>query len=147
MATDGLSSSGIIFKGMLKFYTTFLHYVSTLQGSSGVGAAGKNGESAIELLSEHDPGEFVGVGHRAERKFLRDAFAERFRKPVGIATDEHDFARAAVAAFSEPAGEGFGVLRLARGVQEHGGGGAVGVQALQRGFGTADFVDFDRDRK
>ena len=40
-----------------------------------VGAAGENGEGAIELLGEHDAGEFVRKGHGAEGKFLMGALA------------------------------------------------------------------------
>jgi hypothetical protein len=35
-----------------------------------VGAAGEDGEGAVELFGEHDAGEFVRVGHGAERKLL-----------------------------------------------------------------------------
>jgi hypothetical protein len=40
-----------------------------------VGAAGKDGESAVKLFGEYDACELVGEGHGAERKFLVGALA------------------------------------------------------------------------
>jgi len=51
-------------------------YGFTPHRSFRIGAAGENGESAIELLGEYDAGEFVREGHLAERKFLVGALAE-----------------------------------------------------------------------
>jgi len=45
-------------------------YGFTPRGLFRIGAAGENGERAIQLLGKHDAGEFVGEGHRAEREFL-----------------------------------------------------------------------------
>ena len=44
-----------------------------------IGAAGKDSEGAVELFGQHGASELVGVGHRAERDFLRDTFAQARR--------------------------------------------------------------------
>ena len=51
-------------------------YGFTPRRSFRIGAAGENGEGAVELLSKHDAGKFVREGHLAERKFLVGALAE-----------------------------------------------------------------------
>jgi hypothetical protein len=75
----------------------------------------------------------VRVRHGTEGKPLRDAFAQRFGKAVGISTDDDNFASATVALFSKPAGEGGGIKRLATSVEKKRGCGAVGVEVLQGG--------------
>jgi hypothetical protein len=109
-----------------------------------VGAAGEDGEGAVELFGEHDAGEFVGVGHRAERKFLVGALSEIFREAVGVAAEENEFAGAAVAEFAEPLGESVRIESFSGGVEKDCGGSAVGVEPFVGGLGVADFGDFDR---
>src|SRR6266704_681332 len=108
-----------------------------------VGAAGKNGEGAVELLGEHDAGEFVREGHRAERKLLVGALAETFREAIGAAAEKNQFADAAVAELREPFGEGVRIEIFPGGVEEDDGGGAVGFQFLGDGITVANFGDFD----
>src|SRR4029077_14763109 len=107
---------------------------------------GEDGEGAVELLGEHDAGKFVRVGHGAERKFLVSALAKRVRKTVGVATEEDEFAGAAVAQFAKPFGEGVRIENLSRSVEEHDGGGAVGVEFFNGGIGVANLSHLDGAR-
>src|SRR5437762_3002833 len=109
-----------------------------------IGAAGEDGESPIELLGEHDAGEFVRKGHGAERKFLVGALAKVIREAVGVAAEEAEFAGAAVAEFAEPFGEGVRIEVLSDGVEKDDGGGAISVKFLDGGDTIADLCDFDR---
>src|SRR6266403_1970229 len=81
-------------------------YGFTLRTLFRVGAAGEDGEGAVELFGEHDAGELVGESHGAEGKLLVGALAEIFGEAVGVAAKEEQFAGAAVAKFPEPFGEG-----------------------------------------
>jgi hypothetical protein len=74
---------------------------------------------------------------------VRDALAEGFGKAIGISANKNDFAGAAIALFAEPAGQSFGALRFATGIEEEYGGGAVGVETLNYGTSVVDLVDFD----
>src|SRR4030095_1596861 len=65
-------------------------------------AAGKNGESAVELFGEDDACKFMGIRHWTERELLQDAFAQGFREAIGIAADENKFASAPVALVRKP---------------------------------------------
>jgi hypothetical protein len=107
-----------------------------------IGAAGENGEGAVELLGEHDAGEFVRKGHGTERKFLVGALAEVIREAVGVAAEEDEFAGAAVAEFDEPLGEGVRIEVLPGSVEKDDGDGAVSVEFLESGRGVADLGDF-----
>jgi len=109
-----------------------------------VGAAGENGEGAVELLGEHDAGEFVRKGHGAERKFLVGALAEIIRKAFGVAAEEDEFAGAAIAEFAEPLSEGLRIEIFPGSVEKDDGGGAVSVEFLEGRGGIADLCDFDR---
>ncbi len=109
-----------------------------------VGAAGENGEGAVELLGEHDAGEFVRKGHGAERKFLVGALAEIIRKAFGVAAEENEFAGAAIAEFAEPLSEGVRIEIFPGSVEKDDGGGAVSVEFLEGRGGIADLGDFDR---
>src|ERR1700674_1378131 len=51
-------------------------YGFTLRALFRVGAAGEDGEGAVELFGKHDAGEFVGESQSAERKLLVGALAE-----------------------------------------------------------------------
>jgi len=112
----------------------------------GVGAAGEDGEGAVDLLSEHDAGELVGVGHGAQGDFLFDALAEFVGEAVSIAADENDFAGAAIALFAEPTGEDGGIVDFSGGVEEESGSGTIGVEFFDGGIGVAYFGEFDRTR-
>jgi len=109
-----------------------------------IGAAGEDGESAIELLGEHDAGEFVRKGHGAERKFLVGALAEVIREAVGVAAEEDEFAGAAVAELAEPLGEGVRIEVLSGRVEKDNRGGAINVEFLDGSDTIADLGDFDR---
>jgi hypothetical protein len=109
-----------------------------------IGAAGENGEGAVELLGEHDAGEFVRKGHGAERKFLVGALAEVIREAVGVAAEEDEFAGAAVAEFAEPFGEGVRIEIFSGSVEKDDRGGAISVEFLDGGDTIADLCDFDR---
>jgi hypothetical protein len=111
-----------------------------------IGAAGENGEGAVELLSEHDAGEFVRKGHGAERKFLMGALAEVIREAVGIAAEEDEFAGTAVAKFAEPLGEGVRIEIFPGSVEKENRSGAIGVEFLDGGGPIANFGDFDGAR-
>jgi hypothetical protein len=50
-------------------------YGFTPRGLFRIGAAGEDGEGAVELLGEHDASEFVRKSHGAEREFLVRALA------------------------------------------------------------------------
>jgi hypothetical protein len=110
-----------------------------------IGAAGENGEGAVELLGEHDAGEFVRKGHGAERKFLVGAPAEVIREAFGVPAQEDEFASAAIAEFAEPFGEGVRIEVLSGSVEKDNRGGAI-VKFLEGGGAIANFVDFDGAR-
>jgi len=109
-----------------------------------VGAAGEDGEGALELLGEHDAGEFVRKGDAAEGKFLVGALAEVIREAFGVAAEEDEFAGAAIANFAEPFGEGVRIEIFPGGVEKNNRGGAIGVEFLDGGDTIADLCDFDR---
>ena len=109
----------------------------------GIRAAGENGESAIQLLDEHDAGQFVRVGHRAQRNFLHHTFAECIRKTISVAADKDYFASATVALLAKPLRKGGGIVWLAAGIEEQDGCGAVGVDFFECSGFVADFGDFD----
>src|SRR5207244_11365633 len=111
-----------------------------------VRTAGENGEGAVELFDEHDAREFVRISHRAERYFLRHAFAERGGKTVRVAANEDDFTRTAVALVAKPFRERIGVVLFSTGVEKKRCGSAVRVQALDGSFGVPHFVYFDQTR-
>jgi hypothetical protein len=96
-----------------------------------IGAAGENGKGAVELLGEHDAGEFVGKGHGAERKFLMGALAEVIREAFGVAAEEDEFAGAAVAEFTEPFGEGVRIEVFSGSIEKDNIGGGVSVKFLE----------------
>jgi hypothetical protein len=108
-----------------------------------IGAAGENGEGAVELLDEHDAGEFVRKGHGAERKFLLGALAEFLREAVGVAAEEDEFASAAVTEFAEPFGEGVRIEILPGSVEKDDSDGAISVKFLDGSGTIANFGDFD----
>lgn len=95
------------------------------------------------MFGEHDAGKFVRESHGAERKFLAGAVAEFFGKTIGVSTEENDFASAAVALLCEPLGKFIGVRIFSGSVEENDGGGAVGVEDFESGFGVAQFGDGD----
>jgi hypothetical protein len=64
-------------------------------------------------------------------------------KTAGIATDEDDFACAAIALLPEPFGKRFGIVLLSVGVEEKHGCGAICVEAFDGGFAVAEFIYFD----
>jgi hypothetical protein len=111
-----------------------------------IGAPGENSEGAVELLGEHDAGEFVRKGHGAERKFLVGAPAEVIREALGVAAEEDEFASAAIAKSAEPFGEGIRIEVLSGGVEKDNRGGAISVKFLEGGGPIANFVDFDGAR-
>src|SRR6266403_2022700 len=121
-------------------------YGFTLRTLFRVGAAGEDGESAVELFGEHDAGEFVGESHGAEGKLLVGALAEIFGEAVGVAAKEDQFAGAAVAKFPEPFGEGVRSEIFSGSVEKDYGGGAIRVEFLQCSVCIADFSDFQRTR-
>ncbi len=79
---------------------------------------GEDGEGAVELLGEHDAGQFVRKRQRRKRKLLRGAAAQSFGKSFRIAAQKNNFARAAVARFAEPLCELRRRLRFSRVVQQ-----------------------------
>jgi hypothetical protein len=109
-----------------------------------VGAAGQDGQGAVDLLGEHDASEFVREGHGTERELMRGALAEIVRKAVGVAAQEDEFARTVIAEFSEPFCEGVRIKIFSGGVEKDYSGGAVLVESSQGGFVVTDFGDFDR---
>src|SRR5882672_4997097 len=121
-------------------------YGFTLRALFRVGAAGEDGEGAVELFGEHDASELVGESHRAERKFLVGAPAESFWEAVGVAAEKDQFAGAAVAQLTEPNCEGVRIEIFSGSVEKDHGGGAVSVEFLQGGIAVADFGDFQRTR-
>ena len=84
-----------------------------------IGVTGENREGAVDLLGEHDAGEFVGHGKRGERDFLFGRGAEVSREAFRIAAEEDEFARAAVAQIAEPFCELLRGELLARGVEQN----------------------------
>jgi len=118
--------------------------VLTLGGLFRIGAAGEDSEGAVELLSEHDAGEFVGESHGAERKSVVSALAERFWEAVGVATEKDEFTSAAVAEFAEPLGKAIRIEVFSGGVEKDNRCGAVRVQLLERDVTVPDLSDFDR---
>src|SRR5207245_10784943 len=58
-------------------------YGFTLRGLFRIGAAGENGEGAVELLGEYDACELVRTRHGTKREFLGAALAPRVRTAVG----------------------------------------------------------------
>jgi hypothetical protein len=121
-------------------------YGFTLRTLFRVGAAGEDGEGAVELFGEHDASKFVGESHGAERESLVGALAESLGKAVGVAAEEYEFAGAAVAEFPEPCGEGVRIEILSGSVEKNHGGGAIRVEFLQCSVCIADFGDFQRTR-
>jgi hypothetical protein len=119
-------------------------YGFTLRGLFRVGAAGEDGEGAVELLGEHDAGEFVRKGHGAERKSVVGARTECVREPVGIAAKENKFTSAAVAKFAKPFGEGVGIEVFSSSFEKSTDGSAVGVEFLESGGTIADLGDLNR---
>src|SRR5208282_916291 len=79
----------------------------------------------------------------AQRKFLVSALAERIGESVGIAAKEDEFARAAVAKFAEPLGEGVRVEIFSGGVDQDSNGGAIRVEFLEGGIPVANFGNFN----
>jgi hypothetical protein len=118
-------------------------YGCTPPRSFRVGAAGENGEGAVELLGEHDTGELVRERHCAKRELLAGTLAESFGKAVGVAAEENELACAAIAVLGEPFGQSVRIEILSGGVEKDDGGGAVSLQAFDRGSFVADFIDFD----
>src|SRR5271155_4112909 len=112
MATDGLFLSGAMRMEIkcpaCRAFTQHLKMRVTAEKKHempgvalfGVRTAREDSEGAINLFGEHDAGEFVRVGHGAERDFLFYAPAEGIREAVGISTDEDDLACAAVTLFA-----------------------------------------------
>src|SRR5438132_3817645 len=121
-------------------------YGFTLRRLVRIGAAGENGKGAIKLLGERDAGELVRKGHRAERKFVVGALREVVGEAVGVAAEEDEFARAAIAEFAKPFGEGVRIQVLPCGIKKDDGGDAIGVEFLTGGVGITNFGDFDGAR-
>src|SRR5271156_5212177 len=106
--------------------------------------AGEDGEGAINLLGEEHAREFVRHGQRRERDFLFGAGAQFRGETFGVAAEEDEFARAAVAQIAEPARELLGGELFSGGVEQDDRGGWVYFQFAQRGWaGVAEFADFD----
>src|SRR5256885_16031901 len=112
-----------------------------------IGATGEDGEGAVQLLGEHDAGEFVREGHRAERKFLVRALAEVIREAVGVAAEKNKLTGATVAEFAEPFGEGVRIEVLSGSIEKDDSGGAVGLEFFEGGRDVADLGDFHRARE
>ena len=108
-----------------------------------VGVSRENCEGAVELLGEHDAGEFVRVGHRAERKLLLDTQPERIAKAVRISANEDNFARAAIALLAKPFSERFRVVLFSAGVEKKRCCSAIRVELLDCRFGITNLGDFD----
>ena len=105
---------------------------------------GENGEGAINLFGQHHAGEFVRHGERGERDFLLRAGAQFVGKTLGVAAEENQFARAAVAQVAEPARELLRSELFSGGIEQDDRGGRVDFQFAQRGgTGVAQFADFD----
>src|SRR5579862_9018393 len=100
MATEGAPWSGAKRMAMCRAPSWFSLIAPTIL--LWIRASGQNCEGAIQLLSKHDAGEFVRIGHGAEREGLFHAFAEFRRETVGVAADEDQFAGGAVAQFANP---------------------------------------------
>lgn len=83
-----------------------------------IGVARKDCEGAVKLFGKHGAGQFVREGQRGQRKFLRGAAAQRFRKAFSATTQKNNFARAPVARFTEPLGELCGRLNFPSVVQQ-----------------------------
>ncbi len=71
-----------------------------------VGAALQDGDGAIDLFGQHQPGERMGPGLGAERQGLVGASQKRRRQAVGAADDDHQLARPVVAQLGDAGGEG-----------------------------------------
>src|ERR1019366_2932511 len=96
--------------------------------------SGEGGEGAIDLLGEHGAGQFVRECQRRERKLLRGSAAQRLGKSFGGAAKKHNFARAAVARLTKPAGKLRRGLMFPRVIeQDHGRGGIERELAQGRG--------------
>ena len=78
-----------------------------------------------------------------ERRLLE---LEKLMEETGVATKKDEFAGAAVAEFAEPFGKGVRIETFPTGVEEHHGGGALGVELLASGIGVANFGDFHGTR-
>ena len=87
--------------------------------------AGEDGEGAVELLGEHDAGEFVRERQRRKRNAFGGAARQRLGKTFRRAAQENDFARAAVAAAAQPRGELRGSNALSRVIEQDDGGPAA----------------------
>jgi hypothetical protein len=83
-----------------------------------VGMSGEDGEGAVELLGEHDAGEFVREGHETEGEG-EGGVAERFLRPaVGGADGEVEMLDAGVAFPADPGGELLGGEGAAARIEE-----------------------------
>src|SRR5256884_4930699 len=119
-------------------------YGFTPRGLFRIGAAGENGKRPIKLFREHDAGEFVRVGHGAEGKFVLSALRKVIGKTVGVAAQEHEFARAAIAELAEPFGKRVRIKIPSARVKNDDGGCAISIELLQSRITVTDFGDFDR---
>src|ERR1700680_2637109 len=69
-----------------------------------VGVAGEQSEGAVKLLGEDDAGKLVRHGQRRKRNLLLGRRPQRFGKSFGVAAEEDQLARAAVAPVGQRAG-------------------------------------------
>src|SRR6267142_2721001 len=83
---------------------------------------------------------------RMDMVFMVLHYARYFGEAIGVAAEEDQFARAAVAEFTEPFGEGVRIETFSGGVEKDHGSGAIRVEFLQCGSAVADFGNFDRAR-
>src|SRR3984885_12164627 len=106
--------------------------------------AGEDGEGAVDLLGQQHAGEFVRHGERGEGDFLFGAGTQFGGEAFGVAAEEDDFARAAIAQIAQPARELLGGELLSGRVEQHHRGGRIDLQFAKRGgAGVAEFADFD----
>jgi hypothetical protein len=71
-----------------------------------IGAAGQDGDGAVDLLGQHHPRQSVGPGLRAEGQGLVSGLEEVGIETVGAADDQHQSPDTVIAQGGDPAGEG-----------------------------------------
>lgn len=104
----------------------------------------QNRESAINLFGEHNAGEIVRHRQRGERELLLRAGTQLVGETLGIAAEENEFARAAVAEVGHPTSELGRRELLARGVEQNLGGNGINLKFLERDRGCfAQFAHSD----
>ena len=98
-----------------------------------VGMAGKDRESAIDLLCEDKASEGVRQSHWPQRKKELRAIAGDVRPTAGRADGEGDLLGSRITPTAKPSGEGFGGHGLATAVEQHGEDGRAPLCLFEPG--------------